>query len=372
MAECRIWDLVHVVEDPRREQGRRHKLGDIFALTICSVICGAEHWTHIEEFGKTNEEWFRTFLSLSHGVPSHDTIGRVFAALDPDVFERVFQTWTQALAANDASRHVAIDGKTLRRSFDRANAKAAIHMVSAWAVHNRVCFGQVKVDGKSNEITAIPKLLRQLSLKDTTVTIDAIGCQHKIAEQINKQGGFWLFCLKGNQHALHDDVRLYFEDMLDNGRLQGAETCTTTEKGHGRIETRLCCVDTRIGWLRKRHDWKGLSYIAVVETQRTLDKLTSKERRYFIGSEPQPDIEAVARIVRDHWQVENSLHWQLDVSFGEDDCRVRIGNAAENLSRVRRLALALLKKETTVKIGVKGKRLKAGWDRDYLIKVLTI
>jgi predicted transposase YbfD/YdcC len=372
MADRHIWDLVHLAHDPRREQGRRHKLGDIFALTICAVICGAEHWTHIEEFGQTNEEWFRSFLELPHGIPSHDTIGRLFAALDPDAFEQVFQTWVQALPSTQAGKHLAIDGKTLRRSFDRADKKAAIHMVSAWAVENRVCFGQVKVDDKSNEITAIPVLLKRLCLKDVTITIDAMGCQRKIASQINEQGGHWLFCLKENQGTLHDDVKLYLDDVLDQQRLKEVAVCETTGKGHGRIETRLCCVDKRVGWLNKRHRWPGLSYVAVVEATRTLNGETSHERRYFIGSQPDPDVEEVAQLIRNHWQVENSLHWQLDVSFGEDASRVRIGNAAENLSRVRRLALALLKKESTAKVGVKGKRLKAGWDRNYLIRVLTI
>lgn len=367
-----IWEHFAVIPDPRMERTKKHKLQDIFALVVCAVICGAEHWTHIEEFGKANEEWFRTFLELPHGVPSHDTFGRVFAALDPDGFERAFQAWVHDLAGSSSGKHISIDGKTLRRSFDRASSKAAIHMVSAWVYENHAVFGQVSVDDKSNEITAIPRLLGMLQLRQATVTIDAMGCQREISRQIVDKQGHYVLGLKANQQALYEDVKMYLDDSVRQGFSGEHDYYETCEKGHGRIETRRTWTSSEVGWLQGRHSWPGLSSIAAVECERDIEGQRTLERRYFISSHSGRCAQRLGVLIRNHWRVEAQLHWSLDVCFDEDGSRVRVDNAAENLSRVRRIAFMLLKQEKTAKVGVKGRRLMAGWDRNYLLKVLRI
>jgi predicted transposase YbfD/YdcC len=364
-----VWECFHVVRDPRVERTRKHELHDILVISICAVICGAESWNEIEEFGRSNEDWFKTFLDLPHGIPSHDTFGRVFAALDPDEFEAAFRSWVDAVAETSAGKHISIDGKTLRRSFDTASDKAAVHMVSAWVHENHACFGQIKVDEKSNEITAIPKLLDMLCLEGATVTIDAIGCQREISQRITGKGGDYGICLKGNQGELHEDVSLFLDDAIER-KSKELDTYQTLDKGHGRIERRKTWATPDVEWLRARHDWPGLQSIAAVEARVKHKGKTCVERRYFIGSFDRQCAQRFGVLARNHWSVENNLHWQLDVAFGEDDSRTRVGNAAENLSRVRRIALMLLKQEKTAKVGVKSRRKKAGWDRNYLLKVL--
>jgi len=364
-----IWESFYLVRDPRVERTRKHELHDILVIAICSVVCGAESWNEIEEFGLSNEDWFKTFLELPHGIPSHDTFGRVFAALDPDEFEAAFRSWVATVAETSAGKHISIDGKTLRRSFDSASGRAAVHMVSAWVHENHACFGQIKVDEKSNEITAIPKLLDMLCLEGATVTIDAIGCQRDISQRITGKGGDYGICLKGNQGELHEDVSLFLDDAIER-KSKELDTYQTLDKGHGRIERRRTWATMDTEWLRTRHEWPGLASIAAVEARVKQKGGTTTERRYFIGSFDRQCAQRFGVLARNHWSVENNLHWQLDVAFGEDDSRARIGNAAENLSRVRRIALMLLKQEKSVRIGVKGKRKKAGWDRNYLLKVL--
>jgi len=366
-----IWEHFNIIRDTREGPATKHRLHDILVLSICSVICGAEHWTHMEEFGKSNEEWFRSFLELPHGIPSHDTFGRVFASLDPDAFESAFRDWVRAVAGESSGKHIAIDGKTVRRSFDRASEAKAIHMVSAWVRENSACFGQIKVNEKSNEITAIPELLKHLCLKGATVTIDAMGCQRKIAAQIVDQGGDYVFGLKGNQGTLLDDVKRFMDDALAR-EAEGIDRHETVEKGHGRVEKRTTHVCTDVAWLHRRHEWEGLGSMVVVDSERTIQGQKQEERRYFISSHRGARAQQLGEVIRSHWQVENGLHWMLDVNFGEDSCRVRVANAAENFSRVRRIALMLLKQEKSVKVGIKGKRLKAGWDRGYLLKILGL
>lgn len=368
-----VWKHFSTLPDPRVDRTKLHKLEDILTITICAVICGSETWVDVADFARAKESWLRTFLELPNGIPSHDTFERVFAALDPRAFEGCFQAWVADLAGSSGGKLIAIDGKTIRRSLDRASDKAAIHLVSAWVHENHAVFGQLRVEDKRNEITAIPKLLEMLNLKQSTVTIDAIGCQKEIAQKVLDRGGQYVLTVKANQEALHEDIRTFLDDAIERG-FQGLEhdLYERTEKGHGRIETRRCWTTGQIDWLRDRHDWPGLQSIAVVESRRQIGEQVSTERRYFISSLPGQVAQRIAVAVRNHWCVENELHWSLDVSFGEDQSRTRVRNAAENLSRIRRIALMLLKQEKTAKVGVKAKRLMAGWDEKYLLRVLRI
>jgi predicted transposase YbfD/YdcC len=359
--------------DPRSPHGRQHQLSDILTIAICGVICGAESWTEIEQFGGDKEPWFRTFLKLPRGIPSHDTFGRVFAALDPQAFERCFEKWVGVLAAHGGGKIIAVDGKTLRRSFEHAWSKTGIHLVSAFATANRLILGQLSTEAKSNEITAIPKLLELLDLQGATVTIDAMGCQKEIARQIIGQGGDYVLTVKDNQPNLHAQVKaLLDEAILDSFKGMAGDCFEETNGGHGRIEVRKVWCTPEVQWLKEHGDWPGLRSLAVVESHRQVLGRTSVERRYYISSRCGTDAEAMAEVVRDHWGIENRVHWQLDVSFNEDQCRVRTGHAAENLSRLRRMALNLLKQEKSAKVGIKGKRLKAGWNPNYLLKVLQM
>ncbi|HYE19594.1 MAG TPA: ISAs1 family transposase [Tepidisphaeraceae bacterium] len=353
-----------------------HKLHDLIVIAACAVICGAGGWAEVEVFGNSKLAWFRTFLDLPGGVPSHDTFGRVFSRLDPDAFERRFVAWVTALAGPSGGRLVAVDGKAIRRSFEHAwDASGMAHLVSAFVDANRVVFAQVAVAGKSNEIEAIPRLLALLDLEGATVTVDAIGCQTEVARQVVDAGGHYVLAVKDNQPTLHAKVRaLLDEAILDgfDGMSHGrhAETCG----GHGRVETRRAWVTDEVRWLGDDllARWPGLAAVAAVECERAVaGGARSVERRYFVTSRPGADAAALLAAVRGHWAVENKLHWQLDVSFREDECRVRVGHGAENLSRLRRLALNLLKRDRSAKIGIAGKRLKAGWDEHYLLRLLT-
>ena len=361
--------------DPRASNVT-HKLHDMIVLAACAVICGAQGWADVELFASSKLAWFKTFLDLPGGVPSHDTFGRVFARLDPDAFERRFVAWVTALAGSSNGRLVAVDGKAIRRSFAHAwDASGMAHLVSAYVDANRAVFAQVAVADKSNEIEAIPRLLALLDLAGATVTADAMGCQTEVARQIVDAGGHYVLAVKDNQPTLHARVRaLPDEAILDgfDGMSHGA--CAETCGGHGRVETRRAWVTDDVHWLGADLPaaWPGLASVAAVESTRAVaGGGTSTDRRYFICSLPGTDAAAVLAAVRGHWSVENNLHWQLDVSFREDECRVRVGHGAENLSRLRRLALNLLKRDTSVKVGINGKRLKAGWDEHYLLRLLT-
>jgi predicted transposase YbfD/YdcC len=359
-----------------------HKLHDILVIAICAVICGADGWAEVEVFGNSKLAWFRTFLDLPGGVPSHDTFGRVFARLDPDAFERRFANWVAALSAGGGGgggggKLVAIDGKAIRRSFEHAwDASGMAHLVSAFVDANRMVFAQVAVADKSNELDAIPRLLSLLDLAGATVTLDALGCQRAVAAQVVDCGGNYVLAVKDNQPTLHAKVRaLLDEAILDDFAGMAHDACDDTCGGHGRVETRRAWVTPEVHWLGRDllDAWPGLSCVAAVECTREVagGGTTSTERRYFIASLKSPTARAVADAVRGHWAVENKLHWQLDVSFREDERRIRAGHGAENYSRLCRLALNLLKRDTSVKIGVHGKRLKAGWDEHYLLRLLT-
>lgn len=360
------------LEDPRQRRGRRHLLADMMVIALLAVICGADDWTSVAAFGKAKRKWFKAFLPLPYGIPSHFTFERVFAALRPEALERCFGEGVSELARCSEGQLVAIDGKTLRHSFDRANDKAAIHMVSAWASANEWVFGQLATEAKSNEITAIPKLLELLELRGATVTIDAEGCQKDIARKVVGQGGNYVLALKANQPTMFEEVKLFLDEAIARDAKDLAlDFHESIEGDHGRSETRRVWWTPELGWFQDREQWAGLSSLAVVERERELGGATTCERHYFISSHDRCGAEFMARAIRSHWEIENTLHWVLDVGFGEDRSRVRKGHGAENLSRLRRMALNLLRQEKTVRMGIKNKRLLAGWDHDYLLKLLT-
>lgn len=358
------------VADPRAARGIRHRLDEMLAIILCAVICGAEDCEAITDFGRAKEAWLRTFMVLRHGIPSPDTLRRVLAALDPEELETRLMAWLKGWKAYQRGGVVAVDGKRLRRSFDRAGEKAAVHMISAWATESGVTLGQLAVDSKENEITALPALLKLLDLKGATVTLDAMGCQRAIAEQIFAQGGHYVLALKTNQPALHEDAKLLLDSGIARGFDGPHDYHDELDKGHGRLETRRVWATGDIDWFAEKDRWPGLRTWAAIECERTLGDHTSVERRYFISSLP-PKAKIIGHAVRQHWQIENGLHWVLDIAFAEDQNRLRTGHAAENLARFRRIVLSLLKQESTHKLGIKNKRLRAGWDENYLLKVLA-
>lgn len=347
-----------------------YPLVNIVTIAICAVICGADDFVSIAKWARIKRKWLATFLDLSAGIPSHDRFNAVFAALKPAEFDKCLLSWITALHEITGGQVVAIDGKTLRRSFDKASGKAALHMVSAWATANRVSLGQVATDAKSNEITAIPKLLEILELSGCLVTIDALGCQTQIAQKIVEQKADYVLAVKRNQPTLHDGIQTFFNAQLETD----FEDVTvgrhaTEERGHGRQESRhyfVCAVPDKLPDAAR---WPKLKAIGVAISDTLRDGKNTCQVRYYILSK-KLTARKFAAAVRQHWSIENDLHWQLDVTFGEDQSRVRLGHADANFSLLRRTALSLLKNNQTQKIGVKNKRLAAGWDDHYLLEVL--
>jgi predicted transposase YbfD/YdcC len=350
-------------EDPR-DDNARHDLLELLVIALCAVLCGAEDCSDMALFGRTKEAFFREFLTLRHGVPSHDTFSRVFRLLDPVKFHACFLIFMRKFSET-IQGVIAIDGKTLRRSFDRASQKSALHLVSAWAADQRLVLGQLAVDGKSNEITAVPKLLDLLALKGAIVTADALNCQRAIAGQIVDQGCDYALTLKGNQQALYADVSLFFEDK----DFKPTSLHTATDGDHGRIETRISQVSTDIAWLQERHRWPGLAAIGKVTRTREAAGKTTTETAYYLLSAPL-SAERLHEVVRHHWGIENSLHWVLDVTMNEDQNRSRKDRSPENLALLRRLALNLARLEPS-KGSMKGKIKQAGWDNAFLAKLLA-
>ena len=362
------------VNDPRREQGKRHLLSDILTLTICAVLSGANTWVEIEEYGESKRDWLATVLSLPHGIPSHDTLSDVFARLNPAELEAGFQRWVSSIATAITEAQIRIDGKVLRGSGDTPQGKKPLHLVSAWVSELNLIWGQVKTDDKSNEITAIPELLTLLGLEGALVTIDAMGTQTEIAEQIVKQGGDYLLAVKGNHKTLLQDLDDLFAgcdevEFVDVPH----ERAETVNKGHGRLEIRRCHTlsdPQYLAYIRRQADWKDLTTLVRIQRERHINHQITRETAYFISSRAA-SAAYFLQAVRGHWAIENQLHWSLDLTFREDHNQTRIGFAAENLALIRRLALILLKRETSVKVGLQAKRLRAGWHNDYLLKVLN-
>jgi predicted transposase YbfD/YdcC len=368
----RIIEHFSSLTDPRILLKTRHKLIDIIVITLCAVLAGADEWTEIAEFGRIKEKWFRTFLELPFGIPSHDTFGRVFSMIRPEEFEKCFLDWVRAAFQTIAPQVIAIDGKTLRHSYDRSSNKAAIHMVSAWATENRLVLGQVKTEEKSNEITAIPELLRVLALKGCIVTIDAMGCQREIVKQIVEQGADYVISLKGNQGTLHKEVELLLQSAKENGfKDLSHDTCETTDGEHGRIEIRRFTTTGEVDWFEDKSKWEKLTSFGMVESERQIGDKTTRDTRYYISSLPS-DAKTFAQASRGHWGIENGLHWCLDIAFREDESRIRIGHAATNLGIIRHFALNLIKQDKSRKVGVKASRKRAGWDETYLHRLLGL
>lgn len=381
LAKSSLVQHLSEVPDPRLDRRKEHELIDILVIAVCTLLCAGETFNDMEDFGKAKYHWFKTFLNLRNGIPSHDTFNRVLALLDPKEFLECFLLWTQSLRQAVAQEIVALDGKALRRALNKD--QSVKYVVSAWAESNGLVLGQLKVADKSNEITAVPELLRVLELSGCIVTIDAMGCQKKIAKEIKEADADYVLALKGNQETVHEEVKTFLDATLEERQARrpvGAKlskaaaslaSLQTVEKDHGRVETRHYYQSDQLDWFADRSKWEGLRSVGIVESIREVERQTTVERRYYLSS-LSLGIETFARAVRSHWGVENKVHWVMDVCFGEDQSRARTGYAAENLATLRRLALNLLKRDRTKKRGIRGKQLNASWDHAYLLRVLGI
>jgi len=369
---CTIIEHFDALEDPRIERTKLHPLIDIVTLTVCAIICGAEGPVDIEQYGHEKYDWLKTFLALPNGIPSHDTIGRVLARIDPQQFQACFLRWIQDICHLASGEVIPIDGKTLRHSYDTELGQSAIHIVSAWAASNRLVLGQVKVSEKSNEITAIPELLDVLDIADCIVTIDALGCQKEIASRIIEKDADYVLALKGNQEQLYDDVKRLFDALFQQESAPATlDYYETADTAHGRVEVRRYWTTSALQTLRTKEQWHGLQSVGLVESERSLNGETTLEQRYYLLSLPN-DARTFGTSVRAHWGIENVVHWVLDVAFREDMSRIRMDHGPENFALIRHIALNLLQRERSFKGSVKTKRLKAGWNNAYLTKVLCV
>lgn len=365
-----VMEYLAEVSDPRIDRTRAHPLVNILVIALLAVLCGADSFVSIERFGRAKKEFLATFLDLESGIPSHDTFGRVFASLDSNELQEVFRAWVASLVEVSKGEVVAIDGKTLRRSFRDAGNKAFVHMVSAWATQNRVVLGQLKTDDKSNEITAIPKLLDLLQLKGATVTIDAMGCQKDIASKIVNKNADYMLAVKENQPTLLADVTATFAAAAERDDHDDiVDFAETTDTGHGRTEIRRCLTCWDLSPISHSAEWPKLATVVMVEVERTIRDRTSVERRYFISSKKRLPAKVALSTVRAHWGIENRLHWILDLAFREDECRVRAGNAAANFAVLRHFTMNMLKNVKST-VGIKIRRQQAGWNQQFLLDVL--
>jgi predicted transposase YbfD/YdcC len=355
------------IHDPRIDRTKKHNLVDIIMITLCAMICGMDGWEEIEIFGEEREDWFKEFLELPHGIPSHDTMYRVFSRISPKELSKALNNWTNGLNQSVDGKVVAIDGKTLRGSFDRATGKSALHMVSAWVEDNNLVLGQVSAEGKGHEITKIPELLRLLELKNAIVTIDAIGCQKEIVRVIQEEKkADYVIALKKNQPNLYNEVEHFFK-VAEKSDFFSSDTFESVEKGHGRIECRTCvCLDVANHLDHIGSGFTGLKTVAKIHSTREIKSKSEEQTRYFISSLPC-DAKQIAKAVRAHWSIENSLHWRLDVVFKEDASRIRKDNAPENMAIIRRIAFSLAKARTPEKMTVKRARLKMGLNWNFAL-----
>lgn len=366
-----LLNYLTIIQDPRLERKKLHILSDVLFLSVCASLCGCDTWEDIYDFASIREEWLKHYIELKNGIPSADTIARVFSLIEPSEFEAAFRKWVCSLyVLKETGQIIAIDGKRVRGAY--GEGKSAIHMVGAFATESGLALAQVKTADKSNEITAIPELLDALMLKGCIVTLDAMGCQRAIVEKIISKEGDYVISLKGNQCTLHDDVKLFLETEKNTHFAKTKhDYFETVEKGHGRVETRRYWITEQINWLNNREEWRGLKSIGMVESERYTKGETSVERRFFICS-IKPEAKQFATAVRQHWSIENNLHWQLDVTFNEDKLRARVKNAAHNLSILRRMVLNTLKQDTSTKASLQRKRKKAGWSDEYLVALLSL
>lgn len=375
-------ETLGALPDPRRSQGIRYPLRTVVVTALMAMVCGCDDAEAMALWGQAHEGWLAGFLELPHGAPSQDVYLSVLAALDPDAFQSVFRSWVALLTLRlrPEKRHLAIDGKTSRRSLDKANNKSAVHTVSAWMSECGLVLGQVQRDETSNEITAIPELLRVLDLKGATVTVDAIGCQTEIAHTIVDGGGDYLLSVKGNQPTLKQDIEVLFQ-QADDDRVRSVEELPRPvmevedhlDKDHGRLETRTVSLVRDLSWLTTLDRWPGASFVVRVERHRTVlsTGTTSSETAYFIGSDPTVTAATAHHLIRRHWHIETQLHWVLDVAFREDDARHRARNTARNMATLRHFALNIVNQDTDRKVGISNSRKRASWDKNYLIKLLT-
>lgn len=365
-----IVDYFDDIEDTRLDRNKKHLLIDILILSICGVICGANGPTEIVSVAKGKYTWFQTFLALPNGIPSHDTIGRVLALIQPEVLESRFIAWVQAMFPDLPAQQIAIDGKVSRRSIDTANDMPALRMISAWAAEAGIVLGQLAVDPESNEITALPLLLKMIDIDACDISADALHCQKETVSTIIHQDAHYTIAVKANQAQLYDDIVATFAHL----RVHAPATLqhdTTCEKGHGRIETRHYWITNHLDMLRTGDAWEGLQTIGMVESERIINGKIEQETRYYISSR-DTDVHAFGMRVRGHWSIENSLHWVLDMALREDEARVRKGHSAENMAVLRHIAVNLLRKEKTQKVGIHAKQLVAACDNEYLVKVLQL
>lgn len=369
-----IQEHFSIAEDPRVEYLVDHNLSEMLVIAICAVICGANDWVAVADWGKAKTDWLKQYLALENGIPSHDCFRRLFLRLDPEQFQKGFMSWIQTVFKRTQGQVIAVDGKEMNGSKSKVLGRRAIDMVSAWATESRLILGQRKVEEKSNEITAIPELLRLLDLEGCLVTIDAMGCQTEIAAQIVEQGADYLLAVKANQGHLHEDIEFLFA-CAQQTEFRGIDSdyAQTVSQGHGRIERRECWIiddQKQLDFIRDRNKWAELETIVMIRAHRQEGKKVETKDRYFISS-LQANAHRLLAAKRSHWGVENELHWTLDVAFREDVHRLGMGNGPANFALLRHLATSLLKQEKTAKCGIANKRLKAAWDEAYLFKVLN-